>query len=709
MSTSKLTSLFKIIFCGLILLSTFNTTYAQKKKKHNKKERTFLEETEINARGYMDFEQYDKALELWLKADSVSPKDPKINYYLGVCYMHSLHQEKALDHLKFAKENGYDTYEDYVVELDFHDHFSSLDIDFNLGRAYHLHHEFDKAIEHYKIFEDKIPPRASFHDDEIGIMDRFIEQCLHAKELVKTPVKGVTIKNMGSIINSEYPDYVPVLSADESMLIFTTRRPSTTGGQLDPNSDDYYMEDIVVSYQDSLGNWSAPESISDNINTTEHESCIFLSADGQEMFIYKNDHHNAGNIWHSELSGDTWSAPVKLQDGINSKAWEGSASMTANGKWLFFTSTRDGGAGGKDIYWAKRLPNNKWAEPRNMGPSINTIFDDDAPFIHPDAHTLYFSSRGHFGMGGFDIFKSEYDEASDSWSKAENIGYPINTADDDIFFVFSADGKRAYFSSHHEDSYGDKDIYMLTRPEEKTSLIVLKGKITTKDGGEPVGATIRVINNETGEIQGIYSSNAYSGKYLIVLPTGKNLGISIDNEGFLPFSENINLPEKGEFYEEEKNIQLQSITPGSKAILKNVFFDYNMATLRPQSHAELDRYLDVLNQYPTLYIEIAGHTDNIGGDAYNKKLSQQRSESVMNYFIAKGIDKKRLYPQGYGEQFPIADNEKNGVDNPVGRQQNRRTEIIIHEALKEGIPWTKDMTYYYGQRYKEQREKEVKK
>ncbi len=706
-STTLLHARSILVFC-LILLVT-SGAFAQKKKKHKKKERDFMEETEVNARGYMDFEEYDKALELWLKLDSISPEDPKYNYFIGVCYMHSLHQERALDYLKFAKSKGYDTYDDYIIELDFHEHFTSLDIDFNLGRAYHLHHEFDKAIEHYKIFEDKIPPKSNIHDEEINIMDRFIEQCHHAKELVNEPVEGVTIKNLGPVINSEYPDYVPVISADETMMIFTTRRPTTTGGRRDPNSEDYYMEDIVVSFKDSTDNWTEPVGLSDNINSDEHESCIFLSADGQDIFVYKNDHHGAGSIFQSHLNGQEWSTPEKLPDGINSKHWEGSASMTANEKWIFFSSDRPGGAGSRDIYWAKRLPDNRWGEPRNMGPSINTQFAEDAPFIHPDAHTLYFSSRGHFGMGGYDIFKSEYDEETDSWSKAENIGYPINTADDDIFFVFSADGKRAYFSSHHEDSYGDKDIYILTRPDEKVSLIVLKGVITTKNGGEPVAATIKVTDNETGEVQGVYSSNAYNGRYLIVLPTGKNLGLSIDDEGFLPYSENVNLPDKGEFYEETKDIQLETLEPGSRAILRNVFFDYNKATLRKESFKELDRYLDILNQYPTLYIEIAGHTDSIGSQRYNEKLSQQRTESVVEYFVSKGIEKKRLYGLGYGERFPIAPNTKNGKDNPQGRQQNRRTEIIIHEELKEGIPWTKDMAFYYAQRYKEQREKALEK
>lgn len=643
---------------------------------------------------FFSYADYENARPLLLKLDSLDPGNPKVNYEIGICWIHSMHQENALPYFKKAKEYGYKDDGEPDLYLSVVEKYVSEDLDFNLARAYHLHHEFDKAIEAYRQYEKRIDKNDKKGKEDFLVLERFIARCEDGKELIKD-THNVSIENMGPTINSEFPEYVPVVSADESLLIFTSRRNSTTGGKKDPQNEEQYMEDILISYKDSLDSWSTPKSIGKNINTDEHDASIGLSPDGQKLFIYKNDHHHKGNIWVSNLEGEHWSEPIKMQDGINGKhSWEGSASISADEKLLFFSSDRANGKGGKDIYMAKLLPNNKWAEPILLGDEINTDMDEDAPFIHADGVTLYFSSKGHKNMGGYDIFKSTYNPEDGSWTKAENVGYPINSADDDIFFVFSPDGKRAYFSSHHEDSYGDQDIYVMHLPEQKeTSLIVLKGKISASDNGSPIGASITVTDNESGNIIGIYNSNSFTGKYVVVIPPGKNYGISVDADGFLPYSENINLEDKGEYYEVNKDIKMKPLVPGSVLILKNVFFDYDSSTLRKESFIELDKYAQILIQKPTIYVEIAGHTDSIGSKDYNLKLSQSRAESVVKYLVSKGVEEKRFLAVGYGKKHPIAKNTNpDGTDNPEGRQLNRRTELIVHETLVEGKNWKR----HYG-------------
>ncbi len=666
----------------ITLLVVFTTTVGYSQTK--------IDELKEKAYDYFSYADYDDALPLLLKVDSLKPGDPKVNYEIGICYIHSMHQERALPYFKHAKEYGYKDEGEPDLYLSIVQKYVSEDLDFNLARAYHLHHEFDKAIELYREYEKRVDKSSKQGKQDFEILERFIARCEDGKELIKD-THNVKIENMGPVINSEFPEYVPVVSADESVLIFTSRRDNTTGGKKDPVDEERYMEDILISYKSDDGVWSEPKSIGGNINTEEHDASVGLSPDGQKLFIYKNDHHKKGNLWVSRLDGEHWTTPEKMQEGINGKhSWEGSASITADEKIMFFASDRDGGKGGKDIYMVKKLPNNKWADPILLGDEINTEFDEDAPFIHADGVTLYFSSKGHKNMGGYDIFKSTYDPESGKWTKAENVGYPINSADDDIFFVFSPDGKRAYFSSHHEDSYGDQDLYVMHLPEVKeTSLIVLKGVVRDLEAESPVAANITVTDNETGEVVGVYNSNSFTGKYLIVIPAGKNYGVSVEAEGYLPFSENIHLEEKGKFYEEKKDIDMKPIVPGSVLVLKNVFFDYDSSSLRKESFIELDKYATILQHQPTLYVEIAGHTDSIGSASYNQKLSQSRAEAVVEYFVTqKGLERKRFLATGYGKKHPVAPNTNpDGTDNPKGRQLNRRTELIIHETLVEGQNW----------------------
>ncbi|MFN5786021.1 MAG: OmpA family protein, partial [Flavobacteriia bacterium] len=386
------------------------------------------------------------------------------------------------------------------------------------------------------------------------------------------------------------------------------------------------------------------------------------------------------------------------------KYHESSACYSPDGNALYFVTDKPGGLGDRDIYVSYKDAKGKWGEAINLGPVINTKYGEEAVYIHPDGKTLYFSSQGHQTMGGFDIFKSVYNDSLKIWSKPENIGFPVNTPDDDVFLVVSASGKRGYYTSFNPNGFGEKDLYMITflGPEKpmaqrnednliasqaapvketvvapvmeikEAQLTILKGVITDALTTKPLEATIEIIDNQANQVIASFTSNSSTGKYLVSLPAGKNYGIAVKKEGYLFHSENFDIPNTAAFQQVEKDVELKKVAVGSKIILKNIFFDFDKATLRPESTNELQRLTKLLHDVPTLKIEISGHTDSKGANEYNLKLSDNRAKAVVDYLIKAGISSNRLVYKGYGEEQPISTNETD-----EGRQLNRRTEFKI--------------------------------
>jgi len=619
------------------------------------------------ANNFMLNQNFQQAIKLLTLADSLDPNNANINFKLGYCYLNSLNgKKKAEAHLEKAVKNISQKYKDNT----FKERSAPPIAWFYLGQAYHINNKFDQAIEAFNKFREFTEPNNLNLDAEIN---RHIQYCINGKMLTAAPI-AMEVKNIGKTINSEFPEYAPVISADESVLIFTSRRPNTTGGKI--AEDGSFFEDIYISYNQN-GEWTEPKSIGENINTPGHEATIGLSVDGQQLLIYKDDNGD-GNIYYSKLDGDTWQAPIKLSDNINSKSWESHASISSDGNTLYFTSNRKGGYGGRDIYFSRKLPNGEWGLPINMGPKINTPYDEEGPFIHPDNRTLFFSSKGHNSMGGFDVFISLKDE-NGNWSQAMNLGYPLNSSDDDVFYVLSADGKRAYYSSIKEDSYGDKDIYVASFIEFKEKpLALIKGTVKDANGNVPKDVVITVSNNVTGEVVGTYIPNSKTGNYLFILPPGANYNITYEAEGYLFKSENIDIPEDANYFQINKAIELEPIQIGSKIVLNNIFFDFDKATLRDISKIELEKLTKLMVNNPKIIVEISGHTDAKGNENYNLKLSQDRAQAVVNYLITRGIDKNRMIAKGYGKSRPIANNyNPDGTENPEGMQLNRRVELKV--------------------------------
>lgn len=532
-------------------------------------------EAESEAEKHFNAGKYQIALPLFQKLIKKNPANPRLNFMLGFCYFNSP-ADKAKS-IPFFEKAATDPSSDFYYDLKYY-----------LSQAYHLANRFDDAIASFQSMKEAIIPNKS-GNELLKDINRRIEMCNYGKTLVQNPRK-VNIVNLGKLINSEYQDYAPIISADESFMIFTSRRKGSTGGILDENGD--YYEDIYSSKSennkwespvkiDSLSDlvsfkkrkWSKAKKLGRAINTDKHDAAIGLSADGQKLFIYRNE-----DVYISTLTGKNWGVPVKLNSTINTKYKEPSASLSSDEKTLYFVSDRKGGHGGKDIYKSEKMDNGDWGTAQNMGPTINTIYDEEAPFIQSDGKTLYFSSKGHTSMGGFDIFKSVFEE---KWSSPENIGYPINTSGDDIYYVVSAKGDHAYFSSLRAEGMGDMDIYLLIFEGVNIPLTEVKGLVLAGDSLKPTGAEMVVTDNETNKEIGTFTVNSETGKYLLIFPPGKNYKLVVTVPGFEPHVENVYIPDQKEYYQLYQEIHFQYVKSptgqaiGQKVNLQNAFFDIN--------------------------------------------------------------------------------------------------------------------------------------
>ncbi|MFN3916101.1 MAG: OmpA family protein [Flavobacteriales bacterium] len=483
----------------------------------------------------------------------------------------------------------------------------------------------------------------------------------------------IEIELMDNNINSTYDDYAPVITADGLEMFFTSRRPYT---EKEIKRKQEGKENIYKStFDPETKTWSEAVSLEENVNIPgRHNSNIAVSNDGQRLLIYQDDRYGNGDIYESYAKGSKWSDPRSISDKINEESHESSASISPDGRTIYFVSERKGGQGKRDIWMCTKDGNGKWGQPKNLGNVINTKEDEEAVFIHPDGKTLYFSSKGHNSIGGYDIFKSVFNNGK--WSKPENIGEPINTKGDDLFFVLAANGQVGYYASSRD---GDKkniyEIRFLPVSKEKQKqpqVTVFKGIVKDEKTGAPIEATIEITDNEKNELLSSFTSNSESGRYLVSLPSGKNYAITVNAPGYVFHSENVTLSDTASYQEIRKDITLKKIEAGTKVVLKNIFFDYNKTSLREESISELNRLLKILNDNPKLKIEISGHTDNRGSDEYNNRLSQGRAKSVVEYLITMGIEMGRLTYKGYGKAQPIASN-----DTEEGMQENRRVEFKI--------------------------------
>jgi hypothetical protein len=530
-------NLFSLVLGLSVLCVLQSTALAQK---FNAKQ------TLINAQKHIQLGENPAAIEdllLYFKNDSTNSN---VNYLLGLCYSKTDPSLKiALPYLIKAWEINPNYQEASPKER-----MAPSNVLWLLARAQYKNSLFEdasKTLEKYKEFLLTDVEKKK-EVDNLSLLAK------NAAELIKTPVK-INLINLGPVINSEYDDHSPVFNIAETEMIFTSKRKGSTGNF--KTSDKQYFEDIYISHK--LNNeWSAPQKISENINTMEHEASVALSADGNDLIIYKDDVGD-GNLYICHFNGTEWSKPVKLSSNVNSTYDESHASISSDGSTLYFSSNRPGGFGGYDIYISKQLPNGDWSLAQNAGPVINTEFDDSGPFIHPDGSTLYFSSKGHNSMGGYDLFFSILKDDG-TFTRPENMGYPINSIDDDIFYVLSADGKRAYYSTIQPDGLGGKDIYLmdlLSLPER--SLVVVTGFIRNKENEVVKDMVLKINDVKTGSLIGSFKPNKQSGKYTIVLPKSKQYTMSCEGCSFKFPVEPLSIPENSSFYYLQKPIVIDPL------------------------------------------------------------------------------------------------------------------------------------------------------
>ena len=608
-----------LVFVTISLLTL--STMAQKSgkpdlKKLSKDETKKLESSEYFYSG----ESYLRALPGFLDLMNAHPEDLYFKYRSGICFLYkSDEKDKAVTLLK------------EVAAAD----SLTPDIDFYLGRAYHLNYQFEEAI---MILNKYLAKKPSVEQQLLA--KKYIENSKNAKVYIELKVK-CDITNIGPGINTENQEYVPVISSDESVLIYTYTGPRSTGGLMDddfnPDPNGNYYEDIFISHR--VGDqWLTSESIGTNINTKNNDACIALSADGQKLFLFHSTDKDGGDIYMSKLTGDVWGLPEALGPTINTKYWEGSCSLSADEQTLYFASERPGGFGGKDIYKSNKMPDGSWGKAENLGPTINTVYNDDSPFIHPDGITLFFSSEGHSSIGGYDIMYSSIKDGR--WSEPTNMGYPINTTEDERFYVLTADGEHGYYSSDMKGGFGQQDIYTVTPGffGEKPILALVVGTVFADD--KAVDATIKVTNAETGVEQGTYHSNSSSGKYLIALTPGNNYKVAIEVEGYDSQIQYVNVKNLDTYVQVSKDFKLYSNSYKANSGVTAVKDSSNI--LQVQINDQIKRYNDERKASiyeARIYQDILRKYGDVKKEcvSYNVEMGTYEKASDFNADILKGL------------------------------------------------------------------------
>jgi len=539
------------------------------------------------------------------------------------------------------------------------------DLEFRTG-------QYDAAERNYKAFLEKELDPQRKDRARLGL-----NSCAFARRAINQPVPFEPV-NLGPGVNTKAPEYYPCVTADDGTLLFTRRVPHD-----DPRIVE--QEDFYVSRRDADGKWGEARGIS-SVNTDRNEGAGTLSPDGRFIIFtacaYVDGSYGQGrrglgscDLFISRRIGDRWSPPENLGPPVNTRNWESQPSLASDGRTLYFVrgTQRGDGISNTDIYVTVLSAEGSWSLPEKLGPSINTPFQEESVQIHPDGRTLYFSSNGHPGFGGLDLYVSRK-QNDGTWGPALNLGYPINTGADENSLLVNASGAVAYFASDRPGGYGDLDMYSFELYPEARPLPVtyIEGKVTDKMTGKPVEADVELFDVATGELATAAYSDPKSGEFLVCLPMGRTYALNAGAEGYLFYSENYEVPQGTTKEPYSLDVPLSPLTAGSVIALRNIFFNTASFDLLSASNAELEKLGQLLKTNPTLRIELGGHTDNVGGDAANMTLSEQRAKAVRDHLIGQGIDGGRITAKGYGKTKPVATN-----DTEEGRALNRRTEVTV--------------------------------
>lgn len=644
-----------------------------------------FEEQFSNSDAYLFEENYETAYTELKKLYQMDKENELVNFKLGFCCLHVPdHLEEAPGYLEKATQNT----APFVDDEDPTVRKAPIEAWYYLGKAYHRNYKLEKAIEAFNKFID-LMNEAEYNDILLEKQVRKeISEVEFAKSLMESPVE-LELYNLGEVVNSEYSDHSPVITADENTLIFTSKRRGSTGNfKLESGRHaGQYFEDIYISTREK-NEWRKPIKMQ-GINTDGHEATIGLSPDGTELFIYRDDGGN-GNIYISKKEGTLWSEPKGAGNLINTRADENHATLSPDKRTIIFTSNRKGGYGGWDLYKSSLLPTGEWGDVMNLGPNINTEYDEISPYFHPDGVTLFFSSNGHQTMGGFDVFFTNINEKGET-DDVINLGYPVNTTGDDVFYTITADGKRAYYSSYKKGGYGYEDIYMIVLENGfRKQMGVATGIVTKADVKNSEDIEIIVTDALSGKDKGIFRPNTETGKYIMILPTDREYNVIYSAPGYETVEKTIKVSKDSRYDETFKAQELEIVELGTK-------YDIVRISFTPESHELSDEAKASLAQIPEKYNNKLIRFDNSGNTPIDKT-KELRIFNTVDYLIKNGVDKSKIHDQAeqvkegleyvmimFGETTEpqtediVADNQK--IEN--------KTKQIDNNAIKEKVTFRK--------------------
>lgn len=677
------------------------------------------------AQEHLLYEEYDKALTKFTQIERHGQLNSNIAFGIGICYMNIDNEvSSAISYLERATTNTSSTYR----ENNYKETAAPDEAWFYLGKAYRLDGQYYKAIQAYNQFKDRLLASDVYYHDFIALQ---IETCTNASRLIATPI-DVTITKPGFVLETEC--YYPAVAGDEQSVVFTSYQKIR-----DPYSDSEDLFELIYhSTKNDDGTWSKPKDITYELASDGTFSTAFLSYDGNTMVLYRDDFGN-GNLYYAERTNGSWGEIQKFTKNVDSKFNETHGSLTKDGNTLYFTSDRNGGQGGKDIYCSRKDANGTWGVPVNLGPTINTQFEEEAAFISEDGRTLYFISEGHSSMGGYDVFKSVVDD-NGVWSEPQNLGYPINSAYDDVFYCPIGDGSVAYMDRMNEEGKKKEirriefpvvapveNVIAEVVPEEPApayepepapepepayepepepvytpepepeptpeptpepepvytpsypSEYHLTGNITLQDNKELDASFYIHVANGDGNIVGTISPNIATGEFTTSLQPG-SYKLSVYGDGY----------ETAESYLYISSVEMNpevttsitmipvAVSTGEYYSIKSILFDDNSSSLNSNAKIEVERIATLMQANPDLKLEVEGNTDDLGTEDYNQRLSVMRAREVINYLTRKGIAESRFVAKGLGKTNFIAINQNpDGSDNPEGRALNRRVDMKV--------------------------------
>ena len=663
----------------------------------------WFKDTFIDAEYAFMYEEFKKALPMYLQLYKKDSTNANINYRIGSCYLHIAEPNdkiNALPYLERAITNMTHEYD----EGSYRERHAPYDALFYLGNVYRALHRFDEAIAMYERFKKTLEVDDIFY---IDFIKREIQATRNAKELVKFPVK-LEVESISDSINSDTTiENCPVISDDEKTMVFTQGNKNNFSGDVDLSDDPDYQTDNIFCSKKVNWQWEKPVNITSQLSS-KHAKMVptSLSADGKDLYIIIDKNDN-GDVYVSHYENGKWSKAKKLNKNINTRYWESHACISVDGKSLYFTSDRPGGYGGLDIYVSHKNEKGEWGKAKNLGKTINSKYDEETPFILDDGKTLYFSSQGHYCMGGFDVFHSKLME-NGKWSTPLNLGYPINTVGNDLFYIPKFGGEYAFFPLNNNDrKIGGNDIYAIkiTPPDSQATEITIKGTITLQDRKPeyPKDLSVFIINKETGDTTKKITPNLTNGIYEGTVSEG-SYQVLFQASDYYPITKEVFVPRVYTRSDIVINIEMipMEVAMGEFFVIKNILFDYGKYDLKRDGMIELEKLANLMLQNPGMYVEVVGHTDSKGSSSFNKKLSEKRAQAVVDYLTQKGLSRERFVAKGVGEEQPIAINQnEDGSDNPEGRQLNRRVELKIIKTdseifVKHDVYIPPELRYHQG-------------